>query len=159
MYDFLCLFCQTKHHIKILTAVTFAAKQTYFFQQGLLKHGKMANVIIRPQIVNGKIWLKMGNRDIFCRTLKSQLIRVNKICSLFTDRFHIFIKHRRMQQIIVVKLSDIVPGSHLDAGIGISGNSQIFFQLSILNAAVLLLEPCNNLPHLPVFVITTVSQA
>ena len=63
MYDFLCLFCQTKHHIKILTAVTFAAKQTYFFQQGLLKHGKMANVIIRPQIVNGKIWLKMGNRE------------------------------------------------------------------------------------------------
>ena len=54
MYDFLCLFCQTKHHIKILTAVTFAAKQTYFFQQGLLKHGKMANVIIRPQIVNRK---------------------------------------------------------------------------------------------------------
>lgn len=71
-------------HIRCETDLLFPART--------LKHGKMANVIIRPQIVNSKIWLKMGNRDIFCRTLKSQLIRDNKICSLFTDRFHIFNK-------------------------------------------------------------------
>ena len=126
MHNLLRLLGQAQYHVKILAAVAFASKQAGFVQQGLLKHSKMTNVIVRPQIINSKIRLKMSNRDIFCRTLKSQLVCINKIRSLLADRFHIFIKHRGVQQIVVVKQGDIISCGHFNTGIGVAGYAKIF---------------------------------
>ena len=82
----------------ILAAVKLRPEQPRLFQQFLRKYREMTNVVIRPQIVNGKIRFEVnGQHVINAVSLKSHLVTVNIIRILLTDRPHILVKHRRMQ--------------------------------------------------------------
>ena len=99
----------------------------------------MADIIICPQVIYRIIRLEVqGNHVIDIAIFKSCLIAVNIISILLTDYLHIFIKHRRMQDIIMIKQADILSGCHLVTFIGITGDALVFFQLHIFDTRIIL---------------------
>ena len=123
MHDMLCPVCHTKDHIVILTSVKPGTEQLLPFQKPFCKHAEMTDIIIGPQIVHRIIRLEMhGQHFVDITVLKCGLITVNIIGILLVDCLHIFVQRTRMQDIIMIKQSDIFPCSKLQALIGISGN-------------------------------------
>ena len=120
MHDILRPVRQAQDHIMILAAVKTGTEQFCPVKQFSVKHAEMTDIIIRPQIINGKIRLKMHSQHfVQVAALKSGLITVEIIRIFLIDGLHIFKQNRRMQQIVMVKKADILPCGQLQAFIGI----------------------------------------
>ena len=105
---------QAKDHIVVLASVILAAEYAGLVQQMSGKSRKMTDIIIAAQIVNRVIRLKMKhNHMIDAVALKGDLIAVNIICSRLVDHLRILIEYGGMQNIIMVKKSDIIACSQL----------------------------------------------
>ena len=152
---------QPQDHVVILTAVEFRAEQGHTFQQFSVKSAEMTDVIIRPQIIRRKIRFKMQGDHVVdgLIALKSRLITVNIIGSLFTDHLHILIKHTGMQHIVVVKQGNVITGSHIQTGIGIAGNPLVLNQFPISYPCIFRRIFLTDLPYLIMFCVGTVRQA
>ena len=64
------------------------------------------------------------------------LIRINKVCVSFTNSPHHFVECSWVQQVVMVKQSNIIALGHLQAGVGVAGYAQVFLQLFILDSLV-----------------------
>ncbi len=136
MHDMLRLRGQTQNHIMVLAAVELRSEQLRSFQQFSVKHAEMTDVIICAQIVDCKIRLKVErNHIVNAVSVKCGFITVYIIRTFLTDCFHIFIQHRRMQHIVVVKKSDVFSVCQRKAEIGISRNAAASFMTPVKNTA------------------------
>ncbi len=114
MHDFLRIIRETQNHIVVLAPVEFRPKQLITVQKGSCKHAEMTDIIIGTQIIRCKIRLKMhGKHLIDIAALEGGLITVQIICPLLIDGLHILVQHGGMQNIILVKQSDILSGRKL----------------------------------------------
>ena len=113
---------QTQDHIMVLAAVKLRPEQLRTLQQFPVKRTEMADVIISPQIIRGKIRLEMqSDHIIYCLVpLKSRFVTIDVIRTLFTDCFHVFIQYTGMKHVIMVKQGNIISCCHGIAGIGIA---------------------------------------
>ena len=127
---------QTQNHIVILTAVVLRPEKLRSGEQFSVKYAEMTNIIVRAQIIDRKIRLKMKRDHIVdAVSVKSCLIAVDVIRIFFADRFHIFIERRRMQYIVMVKKTDIFPACQRKAEIGIARNAAASFMPPVQNSA------------------------
>ena len=102
------------------------------------KDAQMANIIDGAKIIDCKIGFVMDINNIFeVGAFKGCLIGVNKISVFLTDHLHCLIKCRGMENVIVVKQSNIVASCHINTSVGVLGNAKIFFQLFVYDARIL----------------------
>ena len=95
----------------------------------------MADIVVGTQVVNSIVRLKMhGQHFVDITVFKGCFITVNIVRALFVNGFHIFVQCGGMQDVIVVKQTDVFSGGHGIAGVGIAGNSFIFRQFFIADA-------------------------
>ena len=97
----------------ILAAVKFRPEQFRSLQQGSVKYAEMADIVVGTQIINGKVRFEVkGDHIIHVIALKCGFITINIISTLLTDYFHIFIQRTGMQDIIMIKQTDILARCH-----------------------------------------------
>ncbi len=148
-----------ENHIMILAAVIFTAEQSRLIQKLPGKCGKMADIIISSQVINGKIRLKVeDNHMINAVALKGNLVTVNVICPRLIDCLRIFKECSRMQDIVMVKKTDIISCRQLQALVGIAGNSIVVIQHMINNALILFCILLTDLSYISMFMIASVRQ-
>ena len=128
---------EPKNHVVILTAVEFGPEQLVSLQKPSGKHAEMADIVVGPEIVRRIIGLEVhGKHMIDIVHLKGGLITVEVVRPLLVDGLHILIQHAGMQHIVLIQKAHILPRSHLQAGIGVAGNTSVFLQLLIDNPAL-----------------------
>ena len=90
MHNILCLIRQPQNHVVILRAVKFRAVQFLSLQELPIKAGKVTDVVVRTQIVDGIIGLEMNGHKVIQIILpKGRLVTVQVICILLIDRLDI----------------------------------------------------------------------
>ena len=97
----------------------------------------MTDIIVGSQVVDRIIRLEMhGQHVVDAVTGKSRLVTVKIIRPLDVYHLYIIIEDLRMQDIIMIQQTDVSSLRKRQAGIGISGNSQILFQPLIHDAGI-----------------------
>ena len=90
MHNILCLIRQPQNHVVILRAVKFRAVQFLSLQKLPIEAGKVTDVVVRTQIVDGIIGLEMNGHKVIQIILpKGRLVAVQIICILLIDRLDI----------------------------------------------------------------------
>ena len=99
----------------------------------------MADIIIGPQIVRCIVRLKMhGQHLVNVVFFECGLITIEIIRSLLVDLLHIRIQYRGVQNIILVKQTDIISGSQLVTFVGIIRDTAVMIQVLIYDTTVCL---------------------
>ena len=120
----------------------------------------MTDIIVRPQIIRRIIRLKVqGYHIIDTVTVEGGLVAIDIVRILIAYGFHVVIKRRGMQDIVMIIESDKIPCSHFEAFVCITGYAFVLFKLFIPDAAVL----CCSFPavftHICMCVIGSVGKA
>ena len=150
---------QAQNHIVILASIVLAAEHAGLVQQMSGKSGKMTDIVIAPQIVNGKVRFEVQhNHVIDAVALERNLIAVNVIRARLIDGLHILVKHGRMQNVIMVQKSDIIAGGHLQALVRVAGDSFVVIQHAVKDTGIFRRIFSADLSHIGMLVIASVSQ-
>ena len=97
----------------------------------------MTDIIVGSQVVDRIIRLEMhGQHVVDAVTGKSRLVTVKIIRPLDVYHLYIIIENLRVQDIVMIQQADVSSLRKRQAGIGISGNSQILFQPLIHDAGI-----------------------
>ena len=121
----------------ILAAVKLRPECAAFFYKLLGKYREMTYIIVGPKVIRGKIGLEMQRYHIVYRPArKGRFITIYVVGILFAYDLHVFVKSRRMKNIIMVKQSDVIALCHLKAFVRVAGYPQVFGKLFISDAYI-----------------------
>ena len=160
MYNMGRLLRQPQDDVVILAAVIFLPESAPgLLQQALLKHRKMADVVVAPQGIRREVRLVMGPVGIRRSIMEGVLIRIDEVRVFPADHFHIFGQGEGMQQVIMVKQPDVIPGCHLQAGVRVFADAPVLLQLQVSDPRVFLRVFPADFPDVRVFRVAAVRQA
>ena len=98
----------------------------------------MADIVGNAQVVGGKIGFIVIGNDLFgVGTLNGRLVGVDKVGVLLADRLHHLKECRGVEKIIVIEQGNILTRRHVNAGVGVLGDTEVLFQLLVKNARIL----------------------
>ena len=159
MHHALSRLGKPQDHVVILTSVTFLAESSHAIEQGTAEDRKMTNIVIGAKIVGGKIGLEMHRRDLLLvRAFKGHLVGVHEIGVLLANGAHDLVERGGMQNVVVIKERDIVARRHIDAGVGVTRNAEVFLKLAIQNTRLALGKLSDVLANACVRVVASVRQ-
>ena len=144
----------------ILASVVLAAKQPRLVQKFSGKGGKVADIVVAAQVIDGKIRLEMQHDHVVdAVALEGDLIAVNIIRARLIDGLHILVEHSRVQDIVVIQKGDIIARGQLQALVGVARDALVVLQHMVDDARILRGVFLTDLSHVRVLVIASVRQA
>ena len=142
MHNILCLIRQPQNHVVILRAVKFRAVQFLSLQELPIEAGKVTDVVVRTQIVDGIIGLEMnGHKVIQIIFPEGRLVAVQVIRILLIDRLDVPVQNRRMKVVVMIKRCDVLALCQCKAGVRVLRNSSVFLKLPVTDSPGKLFAP------------------
>ena len=129
---------KTQNHVVILASVKGRTEKFRLGQQLFFKQTEMTNVVVCTKRIQRIVRLKVKRDHIVdVITLEGRFIAVNIVRIFLVYHFTVLIKSRRMQNVVVVKKTDVLTRSHAVACIRVSGNTFVFLKLLINNTRII----------------------